>query len=195
MTYAIVQHGGRQYRVTAGDRLLVDRLGADVGTMVALEPVLMVAGEDDSSLGAPAVDGVRVAALVVSHRRGKKLRVFKYKAKKRYRKTMGFRADLTELRVQQVLAKGEKIPTAPTPDEKPKPEIAARAKVAKVSAAEEEATGTLKPPTSQDAQATARRQRVAKSRVADEKKADSRKKNAKPADDVGATTEAGDDGA
>jgi large subunit ribosomal protein L21 len=111
MSYAILQHGGRQYRVTAGDRLLVDRLPAEVGSMVALEPVLLFAGDGGKvDVGNPAVDGVRVAAEVISHRRGKKLRIFKYKPKKRYRKTMGFRADLTELRVESVLAKGEAIP-------------------------------------------------------------------------------------
>lgn len=142
MTYAILQHGGRQYRVTAGDRLLVDRLPADVGSMVALEPVLLV-GNDGGKLdvGSPAVDGVRVAAEVISHRRGRKLRIFTYKPKKRRRRTMGFRADLTELRVAKLLAKGEAIPEAGRRAEtaeksEKKPRSAAKPAVAKPVVAE-----------------------------------------------------------
>lgn len=109
--YAILSHGGRQYRVSAGDRLLVDRLAAEVGSVVALEPVLLTGGDGDTGLGRD-VDGVRVAATVIAHRRGEKLRIFKYKAKKRYRRAAGYRSDLTELRVHSILAKGAAIPAA-----------------------------------------------------------------------------------
>jgi large subunit ribosomal protein L21 len=155
MTYAILQHGGRQYRVSAGDRLLVDRLPADVGSMVALEPVLLV-GDDGGKVdvGTPAVDGVRVAALVVSHRRGKKLRIFKYKAKKRYRKTMGFRADLTELRVDSVLSKGDAVPKAPVV-EKAKPKAKAKAK----------AKATVTAPAKPEAKAKAAEPKTAKAKA------------------------------
>ena len=108
--YAILSHGGRQYRVTAGDRLLVDRLAAEVGSVVGLEPVLLTGGEGDPTALGADVDGVRVAATVVAHVRGKKLRVFKYKAKKRTRKMAGYRSDLTELRVESILAKGAALP-------------------------------------------------------------------------------------
>ena len=110
--YAILSHGGRQYRVTAGDRLLVDRLAAEVGSVVGLEPVLLTGGEGDPTALGADVDGVRVAATVVAHVRGKKLRVFKYKAKKRTRKMAGYRSDLTELRVDSILAKGAALPAA-----------------------------------------------------------------------------------
>ncbi|MBJ7609482.1 MAG: 50S ribosomal protein L21 [Candidatus Dormibacteraeota bacterium] len=109
--YAILSHGGRQYRVSAGDRLLVDRLAAEVGSVVALEPVLLTGGDGETGLGRD-VDGVRVAATVIAHRRGEKLRIFKYKAKKRYRRAAGYRSDLTELRVHSILAKGAAIPAA-----------------------------------------------------------------------------------
>jgi len=114
--YAIVQHGGRQYRVAPGDRLLVDRLGAEVGSVIALGPVVLVHDGDSATIGAPAVEGARVAAVVVAHRRGRKLRVFKYKAKKRYRRTIGYRSQLTELRVEALLGKGEPMPTAAAPE-------------------------------------------------------------------------------
>ena len=108
--YAILSHGGRQYRVTAGDRLIVDRLTAEVGDVVALEPVLFTAGDGDAAGFGGSVDGVRVAATVIAHRRGRKLRIFKYKAKKRSRKVAGYRSNLTELRVESILAKGAALP-------------------------------------------------------------------------------------
>lgn len=109
--YAIVQQGGHQYRVSPGDRLVVDRLDAEVGSVVALEPVLLLEAEaGDVSVGSPAVDGARVAAVVVAHPLGRKIRVFKYKPKKHYRRTRGHRSRLTELRVEAVLAAGEPLP-------------------------------------------------------------------------------------
>jgi large subunit ribosomal protein L21 len=123
--YAILQQSGHQYRVSPGDRLLVDRLAAEVGSIVALEPVVLVQGDEGApNVGAPVVDGVRVAATVVSHPKGGKIRVFKYKAKKRYRRTHGHRSLLTELRVEAVLAAGEALP-------EPKVAEAAPAKAAK----------------------------------------------------------------
>ncbi len=116
--YAILQQSGHQYRVSPGDRLVVDRLAAEVGSVVALEPVVLVAGDDGTQVGTPVVDGARIAAVVVSHRKGAKIRVFKYKPKKRYRRTHGHRSALTELRVEAVLAAGEPLPEAPKPAEK-----------------------------------------------------------------------------
>lgn len=110
--YAILSHGGRQYRVSAGDRLLVDRLAAEVGSVIALEPLLLTAGDGEKTAHGKDLDGMRVAATVVAHRRGKKLRIFKYKAKKRSRKVAGYRSDLTELRVESILAKGAALPGA-----------------------------------------------------------------------------------
>ncbi len=107
--YAILSHGGRQHRVSAGDRLVVDRLDEQVGNLIALEPVLLTAGDGDTQLGSD-VEGVRVAVTVVRHLRGRKLRVFKYKPKKRSRKVAGHRSDLTELRVESILAKGDALP-------------------------------------------------------------------------------------
>jgi large subunit ribosomal protein L21 len=109
--YAILSHGGRQYRVSAGDRLVVDRLEAEVGSVVALEPVLLTGGDGTTGLGKD-LDGVRVAVTVIAHPRGRKLRIFKYKAKKRSRKMAGYRSDLTELRVESILAKGAALPKA-----------------------------------------------------------------------------------
>lgn len=104
--YAILKHGGHQYRVSPGDRLLVDRLVAEVGSTVTLEPVLLVADGDSAEVGPGAVSGAHVTATVVAHRRGRKLRVFTYKPKKRHRRTLGYRSALTELLIEDVATGG-----------------------------------------------------------------------------------------
>lgn len=134
--YAILQHGGHQYRVSPGDRLVIDRLTAEVGDVVALEPVLTVSDGADTTVGTPVVAGARVAALVVGHSQGRKIRVFKYKAKKRFRRTQGHRSQLTELRIEAVLAQGEALPKAP-PAKAAKVEKPQRPAVAEAKAATE----------------------------------------------------------
>jgi len=126
--YAILQQSGHQYRVSPGDRLVVDRLEAEVGSVVALEPVVLVQGDGGTQVGTPVVDGVRVAAVVVAHSKGGKIRVFKYKPKKHYRRTHGHRSLLTELRVEAVLAKGEKLPEPKVVEPKPAAEAKPAAK-------------------------------------------------------------------
>jgi large subunit ribosomal protein L21 len=117
--YAIVQHGGHQYRLTPGDRLVVDRLPAEVGSTVTLEPVLLLGDLDGGGSGLEAARGARVTAVVVGHRLGRKLRVFKYKPKKRQRRTHGHRSRYTELRVEALLTAGQPLPAtaagAPAP--------------------------------------------------------------------------------
>ena len=137
--YAIVQQGGHQYRVTPGDRLLVDQLDAPVGSMVALEPVLLVQDDGGASVGTPTVEGARIAALVVSHRLGGKIRVFKYKPKKRYRRTHGHRSRLTELRIEALLGAGDPLPAPPD-------EAAAEAELAEAAPAEEKPAKTRRAP-------------------------------------------------
>jgi large subunit ribosomal protein L21 len=110
--YAIVQHGGHQYRLAPGDRLLVDRLAAEVGSTVSLEPVLLLGDMDGGGSGLEAARGARVTAVVVGHRLGRKLRVFKYKPKKRHRRTHGHRSRYTELRVEALLTAGQRLPAA-----------------------------------------------------------------------------------
>ncbi len=101
--YAILKLGGHQYRVTSGDRLLIDRIPAEVGATITLEHVLLVGDDAGSESSTEKLADTRVTATVVAHRRGKKLRVFTYKPKKRRRRTLGHRSQLTELRVEDVL--------------------------------------------------------------------------------------------
>jgi large subunit ribosomal protein L21 len=147
--YAILKHGGHQYRVAAGDRLLVDRLAAAVGSQVTLEPVLLVADGDNADVGAGTVAEARVVATVVAHRRGRKLRVFTYKPKKRHRRTLGYRSQLTELLVDEV-ASGTSAPSkrrAEKPTAKPRAtEHAARA--AEAASTSESGPATEAPPAS-----------------------------------------------
>ena len=123
--YAIVQQGGHQYRLAPGDRFLVDRMAAEVGSMITLEPVLLLGDADGSTSGLEAAKGARVAAVVVGHRLGRKLRVFKYKPKKRYRRTHGHRSRLTELRVEALLTAGQPLPTLAPVEAAPAPEVEA----------------------------------------------------------------------
>ena len=104
MTYAVVKTGGKQYRVEAGQRLLVERLRADEGATIDLEPLLF-RGDDD------VVDGdglakVRVSARVLGHERGEKLRVVKFKPKRGYKRRTGHRQELTRLEVTEVVFDG-----------------------------------------------------------------------------------------
>jgi large subunit ribosomal protein L21 len=100
--YAIVTSGGKQYRVSRGDRILVDRLEAEKGQELTLDQVLLVGSTKGTLVGTPAVDGVSVRALVVDHPRGDKVIVFKYKPKKRTRVKHGARRDLTLLRIEEI---------------------------------------------------------------------------------------------
>ena len=99
--YAVVETGGKQYKVEKGTTLLVDRLSADEGAKVELRPVAfsdkeMVVGKD--------LDKVKVEAKVVGHERGPKIRVFKYKKRKHYRRTRGHRQSFTAVRIDAVQA-------------------------------------------------------------------------------------------
>jgi large subunit ribosomal protein L21 len=144
--YAILSHGGRQYRVSAGDRLLVDRLAAEVGSVVALEPLLLTGGDGEKTTHGKDLDGMRVAATVVAHRRGRKLRIFKYKAKKRSRKVAGYRSDLTELRVESILAKGAAMPRASAGKGAPAPRAEEATEKKPGSARSRSATATIEKP-------------------------------------------------
>ena len=102
--FAIIRVGGKQYRVENGTQLLVDRLQFDEGTAFEGAEVLMLADGDNIQIGTPLVSGATVAATVVRHSKGRKIRVFKYKAKKNYRRRIGARAHHTLLRINSISA-------------------------------------------------------------------------------------------
>jgi large subunit ribosomal protein L21 len=113
--YAVVESGGKQYKVEEGTSLLVDRLDAKDGDKVALRPVLFRDG--DVIVGAKDLAKVKVEAKVTEHLRGPKIKVFKYKAKKGYRKRAGHRQELTKLEV--VTLKGAKGGSSKKEDKAP----------------------------------------------------------------------------
>ena len=99
--YAIVKTGGKQYRVEKGQTLLVERLPDEAGATVALQPIMF--RSDDVLFGADDLAKVRVDAKVVEHLRGEKLRVFKFKPKRGYRKRTGHRQNLTRIEVTDIV--------------------------------------------------------------------------------------------
>ena len=103
--YAIVRAGGKQYRVEQGDVVQLERVEAKVGTSLTLDDVLLVsAGEGDVRVGTPRVEGAAVTGTVVEQGRSAKLRVFKYKKRKHYRRTRGHRQSVTAVRIDAVRA-------------------------------------------------------------------------------------------
>ncbi|MER3398872.1 MAG: 50S ribosomal protein L21 [Chloroflexota bacterium] len=101
--YAIVETGGKQYRVQPGDTLLVERLEAPVGGQVDLDRVLLVVPDSGPPLvGRPLVPGARVRARVMAQEKGRKIIVFKFKAKTRYRRKHGHRQRYTRLAVEEI---------------------------------------------------------------------------------------------
>jgi large subunit ribosomal protein L21 len=98
--YAIVKTGGKQYRVERGQSLLVERLAAEEGSNVALEPILY--RSEDAIFDAAGLKKVKVTAKVVAHERGEKLRVFKFKPKRGYKRRTGHRQELTRIEVTDI---------------------------------------------------------------------------------------------
>jgi large subunit ribosomal protein L21 len=102
--YAIIRTGGKQYRVQAGDVVRVEHLEAEVGSTVTLDEVLFIGDEAGITVGAPRVASAVVQATVVEDGRDKKIRVFKYKKRKHYRRTKGHRQSFTAVRIDKVSA-------------------------------------------------------------------------------------------
>lgn len=120
--YAVVMTGGKQYRVSAGDKIRVEKLNAEAGSTVSLDKVLVVGGEGETMVGAPYVAGACVEAEVVENGKADKVIIFKYKAKKDYRKKQGHRQPYTELKINGISVNGEMKSKAA---EAPKAEAAA----------------------------------------------------------------------
>lgn len=134
--YAVIKTGGKQYRVTPGTKLKVEKLVGDVGSSVIFDKVLVMADGDNVKIGAPLVDGAKISATVVAHGRGDKVMIFKMRRRKHYRKTQGHRQSYTEIVIDD-FAGGKKAAPAKTAESKPaveakaaKPKTEAKAKPA-----------------------------------------------------------------
>ena len=100
--YAIIQTGGKQYRVSEGDVVSIEKLTAAEGEEVVFEQVLTVVSDSDIKIGKPVVEGAKVTAKVVEHGKGKKILIFKYKAKSNYRKRQGHRQPYTKVEISKI---------------------------------------------------------------------------------------------
>ena len=101
--YAVIKSGGKQYRVTPGEKLKVETLPADVGAEVILDQVLMIGEGESVRLGQPILAGATVKAIVVGHGRGDKVRIFKMRRRKHYQKHQGHRQNYTELKIDSIV--------------------------------------------------------------------------------------------
>ena len=99
--YAIIATGGKQYRVSEGDVIYIEKIDADVDSTVSFD-VLLVGNDGDVKVGTPVVEGVKVEGKVVGQIRGEKIIVFKYKAKKNYRRKQGHRQPYTKVEITKI---------------------------------------------------------------------------------------------
>lgn len=101
--YAIIESGGKQYKAVPGGTIEVDRLHVDEGTEIELDQVLLVSNDSEISIGTPTVDGALVKATVLEHFKGRKILVFKYKPRIRYRRKIGHRQQYTRLKINEIM--------------------------------------------------------------------------------------------
>lgn len=141
-TAIVTVGGGKQYRVAAGDRILVDRLDAAAGDELKLDKVLLLVDGDDFTVGTPLIKGQVVTAKVINHPRGPKIDMLRYKSKKHVRVHRGARADLTAIEILTVGGKGPEAKSTETRAKADSKDKAAKpARVEKARAVEETTDG------------------------------------------------------
>ncbi len=102
--YAIIESGGKQYRVEPGAVVALERIPGDVGSQVELDRVLLVSDGSTVKVGKPTLSGAKVLSEIVAQTRGEKIDVFKFKRRKKYRRKTGHRQELTKVRIAQIVA-------------------------------------------------------------------------------------------
>ena len=102
--YAVIKNGGKQYRVASGEKLKIEQVAAEIGSEIVIDQVLMIADGENVSLGTPLVAGATVKAKVVAQGRGDKVRIFKMRRRKHYRKSQGHRQNYTEIEILGIAA-------------------------------------------------------------------------------------------
>jgi len=162
--FAVIKSGGRQYKVSIGQTLEVNRLPVEDGAKVKFEEVLLISDADRSMVGSPLVDDAVVLATATRQSRGKKLIVFRYKSKKRQRHRRGHRQELTVLTIDDIVANGISLVTGEAPQERQAPieeEVAAPEAVTETGV-ETQAAETEATPEVQTEKKSTRRRRTAK---------------------------------
>jgi large subunit ribosomal protein L21 len=119
--FAVIKSGGRQYKISVGQTLEVNRLPVDDGAQVKFEEVLLISDENGSMIGTPLLDNAMVLATAIKQGRGEKLIVFRYKSKKRFRHRRGHRQELTILSIDDIVADGKSLITGNAPETKETP--------------------------------------------------------------------------
>ena len=109
--YAIIESCGKQYKVSEGDIIFFEKLDAEEGKKVTFDNIVLVSDDKKIEVGAPYVKGVKVEGKVVAHGKGKKILVYKYKAKKNYRRTQGHRQPYTKVEITKIKTPAEKAET------------------------------------------------------------------------------------
>jgi len=128
--YALVKTGGKQYRVSKDDTILVERIAAEEGAEVILNDIVMLGDGDKVTIGTPKVDGAAVSATVVRQTRGPKIIIFRRKRRKNHRRTLGHRQDLTLLKINDIAEDAKKLAPAKPVAKKAAPKAAAAKKPA-----------------------------------------------------------------
>ena len=100
--YAVIKTGGKQYRASVGDTMKVEKLDMATGEVIELDQVFMIANGEDIKIGMPVVEGAKVKAEVISHGRGKKINIIKFKRRKHHMKRMGHRQWFTEIKITEI---------------------------------------------------------------------------------------------
>jgi large subunit ribosomal protein L21 len=100
--YAVIEEGGKQYRVSPGDKIRVERRSVDVGDVIEIDRVVLLGNDDGAVIGTPHVEGAKVTAKVEAHGKDDKVIVFKYRRKKNYRRFRGHRQQYTDLSVESI---------------------------------------------------------------------------------------------
>jgi large subunit ribosomal protein L21 len=180
-TYAVIETGGKQYKVEKGTSLLVDRLTAKEGDKVTLRPVMF--RDKEVVAGGKELDKVKVEATVSEHLRGPKIKVFKYKPKKGYRRRAGHRSELTKLEVTEISLGGRKAaaPKKEEPTEKKEAAPKAAKPAEKKAAAAKKPAEVKKPAAKKEAPKAAEKKPAAKKAAAKKTVAKAKKAPAKPA--------------
>lgn len=102
--YAILETGGKQYRVSVGDLIEVEKIDKSDGAVVEFDKVLMIKADEETKIGTPCVEGAKVIARIIKQRKGRKVVVFKFKRRKNYRRKIGHRQPYTRVRIEQIVA-------------------------------------------------------------------------------------------